>query len=957
MNSTKAILVFLFFQFLFVSQFVESGEYLESLETGPSDLLTPHSFRLEDGIKTQFESLQTESTSIEEPDLEGEQAEPQEKQHLPPEQLVYEPDALASIEETEQSSHIAAAVTEPTYIKAEEDPFWTDEDEEPSPIDEAAFRDFFSLNPETQEWLDSFCSALQEDKLDEFSEQNQDWHVGAAFFCFLEHGKESHILYFKAKLLEKGADSSIPDNLLELRKALQGCVFEDASMAKLYRLTLKLHISEHLLNKMQSAENYDEASAYLLDTLRKFKTFKSIMDLLKLSGAKLEKHGATAMIDTALLLDLVCINSAIYSLESPDLKVQSLSLARMTINTLGDSFLYAHKSVFTVLNEIDILRNSPMLKDLSMLEGSFEGETYLYLVLQIAKLSRTNQTAFMAERFRDICSIHLTSLLANQVDREDALKARKMLFESIPNDKTAVFYARSSTSVLNDAHAMLVRVEPREDEDTGRVYDIRLYNTGAGVKYHQAEAGYELGEEQRRAIYVDFKGVKDEGLRAVKWFTIHSTGTDHGPNFVTLYTSTGVEPELTEIPEDHYQRVQQSGTCVSSVFFAYLRSHSSSGRILEAKLKHSLIIELLERLKRLAQLLEERPELKERLAEIRKTKLSTLERALLESQLEKQFKETGLEYIVDDVALFILGEEFSNLIIDSLSAELEYMLYLNSKGLTDQAKVLLHIFKKFVRSHLPDKEDKLVGLLVDVSDMLYHGEKRTSEKRIGYKKEDLLLQLNRSFIDAIECELNLKSSKLNPVTFSFLMTIYIQALTSSTYAKEVAIDLWKNFEHSLIDEEYLRNYLSDLYFLSLKKKNDDFPSLFTNLKRKLNLKNLDSPNGKTKYKPKRLFDPLGNWKPVLMNVPKDSQDYIDKVSFLLLHPGHFLFCSAIDKAFFERILSEPQRYGNAYYENYTRALDNMHETCKVQNRLDWGLPVEDDVLDQMLMEEQAKVQE
>ena len=350
------------------------------------------------------------------------------------------------------------------------------------------------------------------------------------------------------------------------------------------------------------------------------------------------------------------------------------------------------------------------------------------------------------------------------------------------------------------------------------------------------------------------------------------------------------------------------------------------GRILEAELRHILITKLLSRINKLGEVLEENPHIENVLVEIRQNKqMFATERSQLEQILIEAYeKDAELNFQRNELSMLILGENFfRNLILDDLSAELEYMLFLKSEGKLLEARILLNIFRKFVQTSLPNQRTQVAGLYKDVWMRLYYDEKRTTSTAVFTKKiQNFSIQLNELFVRAVE-RVHYNSFKLDPLTFVYMMTVYAQALTSFDGASKAAHKLLMT-HYSLLDNEvHLKDYLSDLQLVSSKKGKIKSYDKMRKLKKSAGLDKIKSPSEKSKYVPKALRRLPEKFETLAELDELHSRDYINKSSFLFLHAGHYLFCYYLDPAFFDKIMSEPKRRGYSYYEGTISALENI----------------------------------
>ena len=921
MKFSKSILSFSLLPKLLASQVDDSIKLSESLQSPPSDELIASPFSVKES--DAFEQEDQVPPTIIETQKVG------EKQAILPKHLAHESALITS--SIVEKPHVAVTKLPLAKPKDQRDPFDTDKEEESFRVKKVTAIEPAIFKFRNEKWANQLSSALKEDKLKEFLDENSDWHVNEALSCFLLYGNESQLELLKSKLKANEMKESLINTFSDLFIALRGFKYSSCTNIENYfHLKLFERIVEHLYSKFSTASTLSSLEEHMQATQKNFSKFKTIMNV-KLNADHCGIHGEILTLEVALFFDLISLSSAIMMVDRPESKGPSLHFASIVVNSLGDTFLYTHHSVLDALKEEETLKHVPLLKDMFKQEGSVDEATYHYMILLLAEIYRRKPSEFLARSFQDLCNIHLTAILGNLKDRTEALEARKLLFESIPIGGAATFYAKYIIS--RSGHAMLIRVEPNNLSFTDRTYNIRLYNTGGGSLNHPSEKEYGKDNEARRAIYVDFRGVSTAGLHKSEWFIPSSDKKGllgQIQVFKKLYKEHGVDIDKTHLPKDHYQRVQQSGTCACTVLFAYLRSLELDGRILEAELKHLLILKLLDRLIQLNKVLERRPELEDLLVEIRKAKHNTMLRGNLESRFKDAVVADGSldGFMGDEIALFIIGDDsFKKLILDSLSAELEYIQQLHSRERTEQAKVLLHLFKKFVRNKLSSLRKDLVGLMIDVRDTLYHNEKITSKLSVEEYFKDLREHQLEYFLKVADCELASESSELNPITFVYLMTVYVQNLTSFDSAKDAAILLLEKFGHLIYDQKYLKDYLIGLFKSGLS---DSDAKLFEPLLSQKTLtldKITDFSAEKSIYKPK----PLEGSKVVHTGrvAIKDarSPDYIKNASYLLSNPQHFLYCYAFDEKFFEKILSEPKKRSTSYYVDSVNALIELNN-CK-----------------------------
>ena len=442
-------------------------------------------------------------------------------------------------------------------------------DQESIATDVAKVHESADFEEESLEWLDAYCRAFENGELQEFMDRNEDGHVKEALLFFFMRGSEDDLPLMKKKLEKEKKETSVLDVLQGTKVVFFEYNHPDKDIQEFYESFLISEISNRLIDDLKSAKSFAEFQKCAFEMNRNANNFKLFMDSLSLSEYMQWIHGKIAITEAALFFNLISVEKAVLLVGTSEDDGPYLDLARIAINTLGDALIYAHNDISEVL-QFEAFRNIPILSELLKKEGSYVEHTYHYMVLLFAELFKKTPDEFKKERFRNICCIHLSALLSNQEDKVKALKGRQLLFESVPTGESAVFYAQVTTPIKG--HAMLVKVEPKI-KDIERVYDIRIFNTGNGSNiFHLAESGYEEGHEQRRAIYVDFKDVTLKGLKDSDWFTVYTSEIEIDSIIEKLYKSTGVEPDKTPIPSDLYQRVQLSGTCVSSVMFAYLRT-------------------------------------------------------------------------------------------------------------------------------------------------------------------------------------------------------------------------------------------------------------------------------------------------------------------------------------------------------------------------------------------------
>ena len=86
----------------------------------------------------------------------------------------------------------------------------------------------------------------------------------------------------------------------------------------------------------------------------------------------------------------------------------------------------------------------------------------------------------------------------------------------------------------------------------------------------------------------------------------------------------------------------------------------------------------------------------------------------------------GLNFESTEMPLLILSDVVESLILSSLSAQLEYILHLNGAGLSYEAKILFHKFKRLVRANRNNarllKEGSLKRMALDVKNIFYDRE-------------------------------------------------------------------------------------------------------------------------------------------------------------------------------------------------------------------------------------------
>ena len=285
----------------------------------------------------------------------------------------------------------------------------------------------------------------------------------------------------------------------------------------------------------------------------------------------------------------------------------------------------------------------------------------------------------------------------------------------------------------------------------------------------------------------------------------------------------------------------------------------------------------------------------------------------------------------NDIAILLIGEElYGKLILEALSSELEYMLFLHSKKLANQAKVLLRLFKRFVRTQLPNLKNEIVGLVIDVRDMLYYNEKRTSKAYVEENLASLREFLLESFVKIVDCEVKLRSSTMDPIKLVYLLTIYVQNLTAFDDAKTEAVQLFKKFGHLIADKKHLIDYLADLFKNGKTdtENMEDMIKLLPTLQEPQTLwKKISSRIGKSKFEPAPLpgSQLVYTEKVAIRNAT--SPNYIKKASYMLSHPQHFLYCYTFDEDFFDKILSEPKKRGTSYYVDCMTNLGKSFNKC------------------------------
>lgn len=327
------------------------------------------------------------------------------------------------------------------------------------------------------------------------------------------------------------------------------------------------------------------------------------MLFLKKNEYEYALFGRTTLVVASLFFDLISTEDSLDLLPSIEKEKRYFNATNIYFNTLGDEFIYSHKNIMRTIGEAHTSLHSPSLSDILMTEGSLATESYLFMTLLVAKLIKENgRDVFLIKRFRDLCSIYLTALIFYVPDEPlKSLDFRRKFFEKIPLNKRVTTYAGLKSSLAGkESHAMLASVTPREIGDDGQVerrYGIRIYNTGDGSEFHAVKSGYEGGNQQIRASYQDYDLVDSDELEYLHYFANSAaTATDQRDAIDSLYKTMEQYRSEKEVPFEFYDKIQQSGTCVSSVVSAFLRSFGLKGRLLEMDIKHATMHQLQSRM-------------------------------------------------------------------------------------------------------------------------------------------------------------------------------------------------------------------------------------------------------------------------------------------------------------------------------------------------------------------------